>query len=741
LIYDDGPGPKLPVRRRFEVNPPSILWAHLCYAALPHLQDAPAKVTEPLTMGNSNSWWVLQTAVNDGRYPGQSTPNIDATPALVWIWPMQNPEPARAIKTLRLEAAADEPLVICGLTLYHRPENPLRNERLTAYRITLPEAAAEDTKRWNVDVDLGVVARTYVLEDFPAEAWLASPNPGLGERAKSPKGERYLYVEVTANPGATLSLHDAKTGERYKFELGQAVLGKELEARPAGPRVEILERDKVWLHGQVADSASGQPTPVRLAFRSKQGRYIPPYGHRQEINTGTFQDYGADLKLKDTSFAYVDGTFQVELPVGDVYVELAKGFEYQSSRQKLHIDPRQRELKLQVHRLANLRTQGWVTADTHVHYLSPSTAVLEGQAEGLNLINLLAAQWGDCFTNVGDLGQGPLTSRDGETMVRMGTENRQHILGHLCLLGARGEPVYPLSSSGPMESYLGDPLWKTLANWADECRTREDLVISAHFPYPAGEVAADIVLGKVDAVELYPDLGREFNNPRFLYWYRCLNCGYRLPVVGGTDKMTATKFVGANRTYANLGQEEFTFANWSKAVQQGKTFMTSGPLLLFHADGHAPGEEIRLGSGGGTVEVQAEAKCIVPLHRLEIVFNGRVVASRDAQNGEKELTLKEKVPVPGAGWLAARCIARRGLGTSWPNMLAHTSPVYFEVPGEQLFSASGAAWLMTLIEGSEIWVESLATRPDPARFQQIRKVFVDARAELHRRVHAHGIPH
>jgi hypothetical protein len=103
--------------------------------------------------------------------------------------------------------------------------------------------------------------------------------------------------------------------------------------------------------------------------------------------------------------------------------------------------------------------------------------------------------------------------------------------------------------------------------------------------------------------------------------------------------------------------------------------------------------------------------------------------------------LKEKVPVPGAGWLAARCIARRGLGTSWPNMLAHTSPVYFEVPGEQLFSASGAAWLMTLIEGSETWVESLATRPGPARFQQIRKVFVDARAELHRRLHAHGIPH
>jgi hypothetical protein len=227
-----------------------------------------------------------------------------------------------------------------------------------------------------------------------------------------------------------------------------------------------------------------------------------------------------------------------------------------------------------------------------------------------------------------------------------------------------------------MESYLGDPLWNTLAAWSDDCRKRQGLVISAHFPYPAGEVAADIILGKTDALELYPDFGEEFNNPRFLYWYRCLNCGYRLPVVGGTDKMTATKFVGANRTYADLGQEEFNFANWSRAVRQGKTFMTSGPLLLFRADGHAPGGELTLGSSGGTVEVQAEAKCIVPLHRLEIVLNGQVVASREAADGQREATLKEKIQVPGAGWLAARCCARRGLGTSWANMLAHTSPVY-----------------------------------------------------------------
>ncbi len=270
-----------------------------------------------------------------------------------------------------------------------------------------------------------------------------------------------------------LTLADVKTLRRYEFDLGQVVPGKELEANPASAlmhrfaRIEILEREKVWLHGQVLDAGTRRPTPVRLAFRSKEGRYIPPYGHRTEINDGWFQDYGADVKLMDTSFAYVDGTFQVELPVGDVFVEITKGFEYEPVRQKLKIEPGQRELKLEINRHADLRSQGWVTADTHVHFISPSTAVLEGQAEGLNLVNLLAAQWADLFTNVGDLAHGPLTSQDGETMVRVSTENRQHILGHLGLVGGHGAPVYPMSASGPSESYLGDPVWTSLADWAD----------------------------------------------------------------------------------------------------------------------------------------------------------------------------------------------------------------------------------------------------------------------------------
>ena len=200
--------------------------------------------------------------------------------------------------------------------------------------------------------------------------------------------------------------------------------------------------------------------------------------------------------------------------------------------------------------------------------------------------------------------------------------------------------------------------------------------------------------------------------------------------------------VGANRTYAYIGQEQFSFANWAKAVRRGNTFSTTGPLLLLKVDGQVPGDEIAISNRGGTLEVQVEARSFVPFHRLEVVQNGRVVALREATDGTQELTVDEKLNVKGPAWVAARCASKYGPTTGWQlGIQAHTSPVYVRVPGEELFSAPAASYMLTLVEGARSWMDTLATRPDPERFARAQTVFEEAKRHLHERLHKHGIKH
>jgi hypothetical protein len=265
LVYEDGSEHSQPLRRRFEVNAPSTEWGHLSFASVTHEKDAPTQLTDPLK--NAMHWGRLQTAELDGNYP--SGPDGQAA-AIVWISALPNPQPDRPLKSLRLEATSDDLLAVCGLTLFDGGENPLRFEKLTLYRITLPEAIA-DVQRWKVEVDLGIVARTYALGAFQPESWLASPEAGVGERSRPGPEDRFLYAEVTASREATLYLLDSRTGKRYAFDLGHFAAGKEASPRYGDAvRVEVRSARRFGCAGR-----SWTPPPAalhRCAWRSAPNR-------------------------------------------------------------------------------------------------------------------------------------------------------------------------------------------------------------------------------------------------------------------------------------------------------------------------------------------------------------------------------------------------------------------------------------------------------------------------------------
>jgi hypothetical protein len=258
-------------------------------------------------------------------------------------------------------------------------------------------------------------------------------------------------------------------------------------------------------------------------------------------------------------------------------------------------------------------------------------------------------------------------------------------------------------------------------------------VVVPHFPGPYCENVADVILGKVDGVEL-----RDFEWGADTYatreWYRLLNCGYRVAAVGGTDKMSAGMPVGGVRTFAYTGDEELSFPAWSRAVRSGRTMTSSGPLIELTVDGHTIGDSISLPIGGGTLSVEASATALQPLSSLEVVMNGRVVASVEGGAGETRLELSAELRVEAGGWIAARCMGPTVLWHIWPiRTAAHTSPIYLVGRDDPEAAEGDRAYLTTILDGGLAWLDTLAIHADEARHAKVRQVFLDARRLLERR--------
>jgi hypothetical protein len=189
-------------------------------------------------------------------------------------------------------------------------------------------------------------------------------------------------------------------------------------------------------------------------------------------------------------------------------------------------------------------------------------------------------------------------------------------------------------------------------------------------------------------------------------YYAYLNCGYRLPLVGGTDKMSADVPVGIYRTYANLGQQEFSYGAWARSVREGRTFLSAGPIIDLRAEGCEVGDTLRI-SGPGTIHISARAESIFPIGALQIVQNGRVAASAEEPGGARQIELEADLRVEGNCWLAARCGGPRYWDAAshpgpWPRgIFAHTSPVYVAcgVREWSQFDAGQARVMQALIEG------------------------------------------
>jgi hypothetical protein len=262
-----------------------------------------------------------------------------------------------------------------------------------------------------------------------------------------------------------------------------------------------------------------------------------------------------------------------------------------------------------------------------------------------------------------------------------------------------------------------------------------------HAPNPQCERAADIVLDLVNAVELmtFNPHDNQLSPYGLVDWYRYQNLGYQLPLVGGSDKMGAAWLLGGVRTYAHLGERDFTYQAWMDAVRAGNTFATVGPLLELTVNGRPPGSRVELPAPGGTVDVSWRVESVrVPIERVEVVVGGLVVAEA-VVDGTPAASGSASVPITASTWIALRV---RGSYRGRPgDVAAHSSAVQVLVEGSPLFSRPDAVTVLEQIEGSLAYVDTLAPRPEADRFRQLRATLAAAHNRLHDRLHRHGIAH
>lgn len=727
--FEDGQKVEVPIRERFEIGNVPLPWGQHPFLCVTD--------TYPQLEARYSGPWGMT-----GRRQVEATdPVLKAY--FIWVW--RNPRPEQVIRSIQLVPLGPK-VVVAAVTLGHLQEYPVAREARQHVRIDL--LRDEDASKpfdLDIQVDRGTATYAYPLPAVPIDT--ANPQmPGFGSpRAQSSSP---AYVEISAIPSATVTVkHGA-------IQVGQVNWGTVASKGPVKTkelRVELVDSAKNWVRVLVLDDETNQPIPCRIAFHSRDGIPYAPHGHHAPVfsNLDTWHvDVGGDVCLGQISYAYINGECQGWLPRGEVLVDVARGYEYEPLRTPVAIGSGQEQLTLRLKRIATMNKDRWFSGDTHVHFLSSIGAHLEADAEGLNVVNLLQSQWAHLFTSTEEFTGRPNIAESGRTIVFASQENRQHVLGHLSLLGLTS-PVMPWCTGGPSEAEMGGGLETTLSRWADAAHSQGGTVILPHFPKPNCEAAALVATGRVDGVEMIELLNWEHKE-----YYRYLNGGYRLPLVGGTDKMDSSTPVGLYRTYVYIPPEEdFTYANWCGGLRAGRTFVSGGALINLTVEGKPIGSMVEV-SPGSRVEVEAQAHSIFPLFTLQIVQNGKMVAETAEADGAKVLTLRTSIKIDSDGWLAARCA-----GPSFAPMLhydtrrrgimAHTSPIYITCGKEyQVLDTEVTRYMLTLIEGGLSYIRELSPqeaatgvthhhgRDDHNAY--LEEPFLEAQASIERRLREMG---
>lgn len=472
--------------------------------------------------------------------------------------------------------------------------------------------------------------------------------------------------------------------------------------------------------------------PARLNVRDASGHPIIP-------SRGMVRFDGEN----GLTYFYSSGTLELEVPSGEVTVQVARGFgavPQTVTRTVPAGGSAVAEVRLQ--ELWVPQRSGWYSGDHHFHLnyggqfdLAPGD--LEGpmRGEDLDVGTPMLANLHNRFENQDQWTQSSLGARP---MFGFAQEVRSHFLGHVGLIGTH-DLFWPWTWGPGYEAYGRDD--RTNAEALAAGRGQGGLGIYVHpvsgqtDPFsPQGlgaipvELVADAVLGDFDLLEVVCLWSNSIGTTEL--WYRLLNAGLNVMPSGGTDAMTdlhRTMALGTTRVFVRP-EGAMSWPSYLAALKAGRSFVTTGPLIDLTVGGAKPGDVL---PAGREVEVSLTVHSTVPVDSIAFVVNGRALWSERAPAAPFSTTITRRVKLPVGGWVGARVVGPAA--QRWPSMaymtFAHTAPIWL---GERLSTdamarRSAVAELQRALDNAE---QRLRAGYGDAPIPKLLKHFASARERL-----------
>ena len=538
-------------------------------------------------------------------------------------------------------------------------------------------------------------------------------------------GERHAYCWAWERPGGGRSFgctsgHFLDNWNRPEYQrlFAQGILWT-LKIDPPKenfPPQAAVDDSPQPVTGTIVDAATGEPIAARVYLQADSERWHFPQSKSTTETAVVYQREYPATNSVEMHTALPAAPFEVKLPRGKYTLTIERGKEYVPLTKSLTIDDKPLDCgDLRLSRFVHLAQQGWYSADTHVHRKLGEMPVVV-QAEDLNIafpLTYWVTTAESIPTSQGNRAEGwtkpaePLKVTSENWLYPLNTEyeifsvgGKQHTLGAFVAIGHQR----PLDVASPPVAAIAERIHREggLIDLEKHSWPWSVLLVPVMKP-DLFELANNhcwrtefgFAQWTIEAAPEYMQLERDDRGLTewgwidfgFKTYYALLNCGFKLAPTAGTAAGVHPVPTGFGRVYVHTNEDRFDYDHFLAALQAGRSFVTTGPLLLAEIDGHKPGHTFAEPATGGMRTVRGTVHSLAPLNRIEIIVNGRIAETiRDPEaksrevGGSQAYETRFETPVPAAGnhWLVVRVFESHPAGRV---RFAHTAPWHTELDG------------------------------------------------------------